>query len=257
MTPLPLWLLAAPALSLAALVALFPSWLIRAVLAPLFPRVLFCGPGGQRQIAISIDDGPSGPGSDALLDALRELKVPATLFLISGHLYRSTPGFVARALADGHQIGHHMAEDSVSACLKRPRFLAQLHGAADALTRSAAPQPLRMHWFRPGGGWFHPAMLRTLNAEGYRLALGSLFPWDTFRPPVAFLRWFVLRNAHPGAILVLHDRPDTIEATLATLRAVVPELRRRGYRFVSLDALGPGGGEQPAGGLHGDHADPS
>lgn len=48
---------------------------------------------------------------------------------------------------------------------------------------------------------------------------------------------FVLANAHPGAILVLHDRPDTIQATLATLRAVVPELRRRGYVFVALDVL--------------------
>jgi peptidoglycan/xylan/chitin deacetylase (PgdA/CDA1 family) len=64
-----------------------------------------------------------------------------------------------------------------------------------------------------------------------------VFPWDTFHPPLAFLRWFVLRNAHPGAILVLHDRPDTIDATLATLRAVVPELRRRGYSFVTLDSL--------------------
>jgi len=36
---------------------------------------------------------------------------------------------------------------------------------------------------------------------------------------------------------VLHDRPDTLAATLATLREVVPALRRRGYRFVGLDQL--------------------
>jgi peptidoglycan/xylan/chitin deacetylase (PgdA/CDA1 family) len=48
---------------------------------------------------------------------------------------------------------------------------------------------------------------------------------------------FVLRNAHPGAILVLHDRPDTLPATMQLLRLVVPALRQRGYRFVSLDRL--------------------
>jgi peptidoglycan/xylan/chitin deacetylase (PgdA/CDA1 family) len=240
MNPVWTWLLVAlGVIHIALMVALVPSPLIRWALAPLFPQVLFCGPGdrGQREIAITIDDGPSGPGSEHLLDLLRELQVPATLFLISGHLDRSTPGFVARALADGHRIGHHMAEDSVSARLNRPRFLAQLHGTADALARSAVPLPLRLHWFRPGGGWFHPAMLRMLQAEGYRLVLGSVFPWDTFHPPPAFVRWFVLRNAHPGAIVVLHDRPDTIAATLATLRAVVPDLRRRGYSFVTLDAF--------------------
>ena len=240
MPSLLLWLLAPLALTLALLavvVVLLPSWLIRWLLAPLFPQVLFCGPGDRRRIAISIDDGPSGPGSGRLLDLLRDLGVPATLFLIGGHLDRGGPGFVARALADGHRIGHHMAEDSVSARLSPEQFLGQLRGTAEALERAAAPEPLALHWFRPGGGWFHPAMLRTLQAEGYRLALGSVFPWDTFHPPLAFLRWFVLRNAHPGAIVVLHDRPDTIEATLATLKVVVPELRRRGYSFVSLDAL--------------------
>ena len=224
------WLLAGLALTLAllaVLVVLMPSWSIRWVLAPLFPRVLFRGPGDRRQVAISIDDGPSGPGSGRLLDLLRELGVPATLFLIGGHLDRGGPGFVGRALADGHQIGHHMAEDSVSARLSREHFLVSCTPRPRLWSGRPHPCPWRCHWFRPGGGWFHPAMLRTLKAEGYRLALGSVFPWDTFHPPLWFLRWFVLRNAHPGAILVLHDRSDTIEATLATLRAVVPELRRR------------------------------
>jgi len=76
-----------------------------------------------------------------------------------------------------------------------------------------------------------------VQARGYRTVLGSVFPWDTFHPPLAFQRWFVGANVHPGAILVLHDRPDTIAATLATLEAVVPDLQRRGYAFVALDDL--------------------
>jgi peptidoglycan/xylan/chitin deacetylase (PgdA/CDA1 family) len=38
-------------------------------------------------------------------------------------------------------------------------------------------------------------------------------------------------------VIVLHDRPDTLPATLHTLRRVVPLLQRRGYRFVTLDGL--------------------
>ncbi len=45
-------------------------------------------------------------------------------------------------------------------------------------------------------------------------------------------------NTHPGGILILHDRPDTCAATLATLRAVIPRLKERHYEFVTLDALG-------------------
>jgi hypothetical protein len=39
------------------------------------------------------------------------------------------------ALADGHQIGHAMAEDSVSARLSPEQFREQLHSTAAALRR--------------------------------------------------------------------------------------------------------------------------
>ncbi len=217
------------------------AWLIRGLLAPLLPQVLFCARGpaaaGRRRLALTIDDGPSGSGSLELLDLLRQLQVPATLFLIGSHLPRGGAGFVERALADGHQIGNHMLEDQISARLPPEQFLDQLRRTDAALRRAAAHRSPALRWFRPGGGWFHRAMVKAVRAEGYRLVLGSVFPFDTNHPPLWFLRRFLLAGVHPGAIVVLHDRPDTIAATLATLRTVVPELRRRGYRFVSLDQL--------------------
>ena len=84
------------AILLALLVLLRPSLLVRHLLAPLLPGVIFCGDRQRRELALTIDDGPS-PGSDgsshtgsmALLTLLRELQVPATLFVISGHLERA------------------------------------------------------------------------------------------------------------------------------------------------------------------------
>jgi peptidoglycan/xylan/chitin deacetylase (PgdA/CDA1 family) len=202
---------AALAILLALLMLLRPSLLVRHLLAPLLPGVIFRGDRQRRELALTIDDGPS-PGSDgssrhngsmALLALLRELQVPATLFVISGHLKRADPAYLAEALADGHGIGHHMNEDSVSACLSSARFRQAFDQAAAQLQSAAAPCTLPLRWFRPGGGWIRPSMLRSVAAKGYRLVLGSIFPWDTFHPPPAWMAWFVLRNAHPGAILVL------------------------------------------------------
>jgi len=219
---------------------LLASWPLLALasrlLPPLLPQVLFRAPGAGSRLALTIDDGPS-PGSDQLLELLRELQVPATLFLIGDHLERGPAGFVQRALAGGHQIGNHMQVDGVSSQLDPASFAAQLLATERALQQAAAPRELRLRWFRPGGGWFHRPMLRQLNAAGYRLALGSLFPLDTHHPPGWFLRRFLLLHAHPGGVIVLHDRPDTLQATLATLQRVVPLLQRRGYRFVTLDGL--------------------
>lgn len=231
-------------LLIALLVLLQPSLLVRYLLAPLLPGVIFRGNGRRRELALTIDDGPSPgsdephrPGSMALLTLLRELQVPATLFVISDHLERADPAYLAQALADGHGIGHHMNEDSVSARLSAARFCQAFDQAAAQIQSAAAPLALPLHWFRPGGGWIRPSMLRSVAQRGYRLVLGSIFPWDTFHPPMAWMSWFLLHNAHPGAILVLHDRPDTLPVTMELLRRVVPALRQRGYRFVSLDRL--------------------
>lgn len=240
--------LVASLLLLFSLLVLRPTLLVRHLLVPLLPGVVFCGDGRRRELALTIDDGPSPPstaqspgqcdtGSMGLLELLRELQVPATLFVISGHLERGDPAYLERALADGHGIGHHMNEDSVSARLSPAEFRQAFDQAARLIQSAAAPATLLLRWFRPGGGWIRPSMLRTITKRGYRLVLGSIFPWDTFHPPVGWMGWFVLTNAHPGAILVLHDRPDTLPATMEVLRLVVPALQQRGYRFVTLDRL--------------------
>jgi peptidoglycan/xylan/chitin deacetylase (PgdA/CDA1 family) len=215
---------------------LLPSLLIRTVLARRYPDVVFCGPAHQRRLALTIDDGPSGPGSGALLDLLRELQVPATFFLIGSHLERD-PGFVRRALQEGHGLGNHLWRDGRAAALTEEEFLLQLRDTQKAIEREASPERPMGRWFRPGQGWFHQRMLEWLRGRGYRLVLASIFPWDTLRPSLAFMRWFVHLNAHPGGILLLHDTPALNARTLRLLRRIIPDLRQRGYSFVPLAEL--------------------
>ncbi len=223
-------------LALGLVAVLLPAWVIRGVLAPLHPEVVFCGPGAQKRLALTIDDGPSGTGSQALLELLRELEVPATFFLIGSHLERD-PHFPRRALRQGHGIGNHLWRDECSAAQDPASFLRQLSDTERAIERAACPEPVAWRWCRPGQGWFHRAMLGGLAGRRYRLVLGSIFPWDTFRPPLWFVRGFVRLNAHPGGILVLHDTPALSARTHTSLRRIIPELRQRGYRFVPLPEL--------------------
>jgi peptidoglycan/xylan/chitin deacetylase (PgdA/CDA1 family) len=239
LTPMTLLLAALALVLLLDLVVfglLLPSLPIRLLLAPLFPAVAFCGKGPARRLALTIDDGPSGPGSHALLELLAQLGVPATFFLIGSHLERD-PAFPRRALQLGHDLGNHLWHDGRSAALDEAGFLQQLRDTQRAIERAALPEAISWRWCRPGQGWFHRRMLAWLAARHYRLVLGSIFPWDTLKPPLWFVRWFVLCNAHPGGILVLHDTPALNPRTRRTLERIVPELRRRGYSFVPLAEL--------------------
>ncbi|KAI8803876.1 hypothetical protein BJ742DRAFT_872248 [Cladochytrium replicatum] len=86
-------------------------------------------------------------------------------------------------------------------------------------------------WFRPGGGWFTDRIVSTVQRHGYRTALGCVFPHDPHVTNPRVNAWHVLRGVHPGAVIVLHDARQRI---LETLRVVLPELKRKGYRVCTL-----------------------
>jgi len=80
-------------LGLALLVLLFPSLVIRVLLVALNPWMIFVGPDREKRLALTIDDGPSGAGSGAILELLQGVRgCPATFFLIG------SPSAARRAL---------------------------------------------------------------------------------------------------------------------------------------------------------------
>jgi peptidoglycan-N-acetylglucosamine deacetylase len=76
-----------------------------------------------------------------------------------------------------------------------------------------------------------------LQRHGYRCVLGSVYPFDATIPSAAWATGYILRNVRPGAIVVLHDGGGRGRRTARVLAEVLPELRRRGYRVVSLSEL--------------------
>lgn len=89
-------------------------------------------------------------------------------------------------------------------------------------------------YFRPGSGFFSRRMRNTLRNLDYRLVLGSIYPHD---PQIPFWRInasHILSMLQPGGIIICHDRRSW---TAPMLRKVLPEIRRRGYRVVTVSQL--------------------
>lgn len=92
-------------------------------------------------------------------------------------------------------------------------------------------------WLRPASGWYDDAMLDTIERAGFRCALGSVHPYDPHVPSARFAAAYVLSNVRPGAVIVLHEGDDRGRRTVEVLRRVLPVLRARGYRVVTLSEL--------------------
>jgi len=148
-------------------------------------------------------------------------------------------GVVRRLIAEGHELGNHMMSDAPSARLSTTEFERQLLQTHDLL---ASFGPVR--WFRPGHGWFNRRMLDQLHHHGYRCAMASTYAYEFLPVPARYAAQHILLNIGSGVVIILHDGAAVQERTVAVLERILPALRRRGYRVVTLSELA-GAGQVP------------
>jgi peptidoglycan-N-acetylglucosamine deacetylase len=201
------------------------------------------GPAPGARIALTFDDGPDPCWTPRVLDVLARKGVAATFFLVGGRAARAR--HVVQALvAGGHEIGNHgWSHRSLWLCgpgLTR-REVVRSHEVLGAL----AGCPPR--FFRPAWGMVNAALPAALRACGERLVLWSLQP-EALRPVSAERQVRrVLRRAHGGAIVDLHDAEGTPGAParlVAALPRMIDGLRAAGYNFATVGALLASTGER-------------
>jgi len=76
-------------------------------------------------------------------------------------------------------------------------------------------------------------MIQICTNLGYRIVLGSIYPYDPQLPHPRLNSRFIEYKLHPGAIVILHDRFATIE----TLQRVLPAIKRQHFHVVTLTQL--------------------
>jgi peptidoglycan/xylan/chitin deacetylase (PgdA/CDA1 family) len=90
------------------------------------------------------------------------------------------------------------------------------------------------NYFRPGSGFFTERMRVLVQKMGYRLVLGSIYPHDPQIPYWRLNSAHILSMLQPGGIIICHDGRSW---TVPMLQRVLPEIRRRGYRVVTVTEL--------------------
>ncbi len=196
-----------------------------------FPGAIYFAATDRPVIALTIDDGPDRTTTNQILDVLDQHQVTATFFIITDRI----PGneqTLQRMLKAGHELGNHTTADIHSIGLSTTAFEQDLIKADAILKTFRQPQ-----WLRPAGGWYSQEMISVAQKYNYKVALGSIFPYDTNISSPWFATQFILANAQPGSIIVMHDSGDWGKNTVKTLEQVLPKLKQRGYQVVNLSAL--------------------
>ena len=194
------------------------------------------GPATRRRIALTFDDGPDAVWTERTLVLLDEQQVRASFFLVGERAARA-PETVRRIVAAGHEIGSHgWSHRSLWLC--GPRRTEAEIGRAHRFLSEAADRPV-LH-FRPPWGMVNAPMFAALRRCGERCVFWSIQPEGLRAAPAAEQAEHVVRRAHPGAIVNLHDAEGVRgapERLLAALPAMIEGLRAAGYDFATVGEL--------------------
>ncbi|MEJ1972361.1 MAG: polysaccharide deacetylase family protein [Lacunisphaera sp.] len=184
----------------------------------------------EREVWLTIDDGPDPDDTPRILALLAEHGARATFFVIGEKAARH-PGIIRAIAAAGHEVGHHTQTHPLATfwCAGPARTAREL----DATLEVLRPLSVRPWRFRPPAGiknpWLAPALReRSLTAVGWSARGLELWPGNAVRVAER-----TLRDLAPGAILLLHEGPRVPPAIRVTaIGEVLAGLRAAGYRCV-------------------------
>ncbi len=210
-----------------------PAYLIR-YFEWRWPDVLWRVSTSSKVIALTIDDGPSDYTNE-IMQILESNGVTATFFII-GSQVAGHEKTLQNLIRNGNELGNHAMHDEPSRSLSDAILVDQISSVEGILheaytTVDVEPPP---KYFRPGSGFFSGRMRKILGRLGYQLVLGSIYPHD---PQIPFWRInasHILSLVRPGGIIICHDRRPW---TAPMLRRVLPEIRRKGYRIITVTGL--------------------
>ncbi len=233
--------------------------------APAQVPTLAPGPGGltpvfertrqrtEKTVALTFDadmtsdQGPraaSGEHFDnpELIAALRRLKVPSTVFMTG----RWAEEYPDQAKAIGTDPGFEIANHSYSHhAFKSPCYgLPALDAAAARADVDRAFAAFKkagavntVPYFRFPGGCYDEQALRALAPAKVTAVQWDVVSGDAFAKDPDAVAEQVLAGVKPGSVVVMHCTHSAAPVTEQAVEKIVPELRKRGYRFVKVSEL--------------------
>jgi peptidoglycan/xylan/chitin deacetylase (PgdA/CDA1 family) len=183
-----------------------------------------------RSVALTIDDGPHPVWTPRYLRLLAKNDIKATFNMIGRQVLPNR--HLVRALAsEGHVVANHTWSHDEGLPYRRGfQIYDEIHRTNEVIHQVTGVRPTQFR--APGGAWGTRVFAECERLE--MLPVGwDVDPRDWARPGVAAIENALLA-ARPGNILLCHDGGGDRSETFQALQVVLPELKHRGYHFVTL-----------------------
>jgi len=208
--------------------------------APLCPAagygVNHYAPGTGRTVALTFDDGP-GASTGAILQILGQAGVTATFFN-DGVNSTSRPATVQDEARRGFLLGNHTWSHPDMTTLSAAGQAAEMDRATSEQISLSRSRPC---FFRPPYGEYNSTTLSLAQARSMKVYTWSVDTEDWKAEGSGSQYWIdrIIALAKSGGsmdhpVILMHNQPIAMPATVAALPSIIAYYRDRGYTFVDL-----------------------
>jgi len=213
--------------------AVAPVWqeLRPAVTAADHPAaVIERGNPARQRVAFMINVAWGNEYLPEMLDILEQHDAQGTFFIV-GRWAERFPDLLQEIHRRGHELANHGYDDGeVMPDLDYNATISSLRRTNEIIEKFTGQQP---RYFSPHKGEYSSTTCRAAAALGMRLLVWTLDTVDWKRPGEEAMAQRILDNLSPGAIILMHPT----EQSAGFLRLVIPQIKSRGYRIVSVKEL--------------------
>ena len=195
-------------------------------------------PGGNKQLALTYDDGPNDPHTLRLLEVLAKHNVHATFFLI-GCYAQQRPDIVRELANAGHAIGNHTFTHPLLTLKSAKEIRNELQTCGAAIQDAIGSHS---NLFRPPFGGRRPAVLRIARELGLEPIMWNITGYDWNAPPAEVIEKKVSGKIRGGNVILLHDGghkqigADRSQTVIATDH-LLTRYKAEEYKFVTIPEM--------------------
>ncbi|PLV57710.1 polysaccharide deacetylase [Thermotoga sp. SG1] len=187
---------------------------------------------GKKLVALTFDDGPDTKLTSKVLDTLEELNVVATFFVVGQRLNENTKAILERMVSMGCEVENHSWNYEPLDSKGQETIREYIDRTNELILKYTGKKP---RFFRPPNLAVSDVMFEVIDMPFIGGVLG--FDWaGCDRDPGKIVN-NILNGVKDGAIILLHDVQPEPHPIVEVLRMLIPELRKRGYEFVTLEEL--------------------
>ena len=180
----------------------------------------------DKVVALTFDDGPSKYTKD-ILDILKKYDACGTFFLIGNKV--SFYGEVLREmLSEGNEIGNHSYDHKYLTRLSEEEVKDEISKTQDEIKRVTGYTPTL---FRPTYGGYNNTLKSYIDLT---FVLWDADSRDWSVKSTEGIMYNVFKDVKSGSIILFHDNH---EYSVNALPSVIKELKKQGYKFVTVSEL--------------------